>query len=179
VDCAYTDLHTPRLRLCEPSLEDAERVFAGFGWDAEVTRYLTWRPHEVLEDAQRAMRARIERLADGVEYSWTIVLADTNELVGIISAWPEGDAVELGFVLARPHWGRGLMTEAVRAVTNWSLETPGVSRAWATTDVENGASARVLEKSGYARRGLFEREIVRPNLDPKPRPSLLFELRAV
>jgi len=179
VDFAYTTLCTPRLRLDEPRIEDAESVFEAFGQDVEVTRYLAWRPHEELEDARRAMRKRVERLAGGVEYSWTLVLAEANELVGIISVWPEGDAVELGFVLARAHWGCGLMCEAARAVTDWALETPGVSRAWATTDVDNRASARVLEKSGYASCGPFERAIVRPNLDSKPRPSLLFERRAV
>jgi RimJ/RimL family protein N-acetyltransferase len=50
-----------------------------------------------------------------------------------------------------------------------------VARVWATCDVENRASKRVLEKAGFAPKGRFERDVVRPNLSAEPRPSLLFE----
>jgi len=95
--------------------------------------------------------------------------------VGVISAWLEPGAAELGFVLARRHWNRGLTTEAVLSVADWALASPELSRLWATCDLENHASARVLEKAGLTNLGLCERQIVRPNLGPGPRPSLLFE----
>jgi RimJ/RimL family protein N-acetyltransferase len=63
----------------------------------------------------------------------------------------------------------------VVAVTEWALAEAGITRVWATCDVENVASARVLEKAGLIARGVFERAILRPNLAPIPRPSLLFE----
>jgi RimJ/RimL family protein N-acetyltransferase len=171
----HRDIDTSHLGLRAPRLDDAASVFAAFGQDSEVTRFLTWRPHRVLQDAERAMQERVRRLADGSEHSWCIVASEGRGLIGLISAWPDGTEVEVGFVLARPHWGRGLMTEALLGVTEWVLATPGVTRLWATTDAENVASARVLEKAGYRARGPCQRDIIRPNMSPEPRPSLLFE----
>lgn len=53
-----------------------------------------------------------------------------------------------GYLLARAHWNRGYMTEALRAVLVYEFGTRGTPRVSATCEVENGASARVLEKAG-------------------------------
>lgn len=171
----YRDLETHRLVLRRPGEDDATRIFRAFGSDPEVTRFLTWRPHRSIADAKAAIAQRIQRLSDGTEYSWILQRAGHREAIGIVSVWFSGAEAELGFVLARPHWGQGLMTEAVLAVTRWALSSPSVTRVWATCDVENLASTRVLEKTGFVKRDGLEREIVRPNLSPTPRPSLLFD----
>jgi ribosomal-protein-alanine N-acetyltransferase len=75
----------------------------------------------------------------------------------------------LGYVLARPFWNRGYMTEAVVAVSSWALEQEEIARVWAVCDVENIASARVLEKAGFEREGMLERWMVLPNRGTEPR----------
>lgn len=172
--CLLRDLRTDRLLLRRPREGDALLVFESFGRDPEVTRYLTWRPHKALADAEAALAARIGRLADGTEYSWILELSTTQAVVGLTSAWVENEAAEVGFVIARPFWNQGLATEAVRAVTAWALSSSSIMRVWATCDVENYASARVLQKAGFVSQGAFERPIVRPNISLEPRPSLLF-----
>jgi len=149
-------------------------VFASFGSDAEVTRYLTWAPHEAVADAEAALAERLARLAAGTEYSWILEGPSSPEVAGLISLWLDSEGAEVGFVLARRHWNLGLMTEALRAVAAWAWECPAVTRIWATCDVENVGSGRVLEKAGFVAHGEFARRIVRPNLGPEPRPSLLF-----
>lgn len=170
----YRELQTERLRLRRPCAGDAALVYEAFGRDPEVTRFLAWKPHTSVADAERALEARLDRLAREIEYSWMIETREAVALAGIVSAWIEDDAAELGFVLARSHWGRGLATEAVRAVVAFAEEHPELARIWATCDAENVASARVLGKSGLADRGVFHRRIVRPNLGDTPRPSRLF-----
>jgi RimJ/RimL family protein N-acetyltransferase len=170
----YRELTTARLCLRRPRSSDAELIFSGFGADPEVMRFLAWRPHAALADAEAAMERRLERLANGVEYSWILERPDSGAAVGLISGWLEGDALELGFTLVKSHWGRGLMTEATIAVGDWALCAGAVRRVWASCDAENLASARVLEKAGLGSHGRFERAIVRPNLGPDPRPSLYF-----
>jgi RimJ/RimL family protein N-acetyltransferase len=170
----YRELCGERLRLRPPHAGDARDVFASFGADPEVTRYLTWRPHRSVDDAQAALAGRLERLAKGVEYSWMLEPHAAPALVGIASVWLADGGAELGYVLARAHWNRGLATEAAVLVRDWAFGLPDVQRVWATCDVENLASMRVLEKAGLARAGLCERPVVRPNLSAEPRPSLLF-----
>src|SRR5262249_50237959 len=79
---------------------------------------------------------------------------------------PQNHRVELGYILGREHWGRGYMTEVVRAVSDWALAQPEVHRVWAACDVDNLASARLMEKAGMAREGTLRRWMLLPNIDP-------------
>lgn len=56
---------------------------------------------------------------------------------------------ELGYWLAEAHWGRGIMTRAVVALTEYAFATFGLHRIHADPFATNPASARVLEKAGY------------------------------
>lgn len=78
-----------------------------------------------------------------------------------------------GYVLARPQWGQGLMAEALRFGVDWALSQPEVFRAYSFCDVENPASARVMEKAGMAREGILRRYHTCPNLSPEPRDCIL------
>lgn len=61
---------------------------------------------------------------------------------------------EIGYWLAPAHWGRGIMSAAVRAVTEFIFrEHPEIRRVWAVPFAHNAASARVLEKAGYVLEG--------------------------
>jgi ribosomal-protein-alanine N-acetyltransferase len=94
---------------------------------------------------------------------------DTNELVGSIAARQDKNGVNLGYLLARAYWGRGLMAEAVLAVTQWAFGDPAVFRVWAVCDVENRASARLLEKTGFMREGVLRKFSLHPNVSAIPR----------
>ena len=60
---------------------------------------------------------------------------------------------ELGYWLAEPLWGRGIMTAAVRAFVPACLQAFDLDRIFATTSSKNPASARVLEKAGFTFEG--------------------------
>jgi RimJ/RimL family protein N-acetyltransferase len=66
------------------------------------------------------------------------------------------------------------MSEAVLVVVDWALAQPGVFRVWSVTDVDNGASARVLEKVGMQREGLLRRWMMHPGVGPEPRDCWCF-----
>jgi len=170
----YRELSTRRLILRPPQADDAPAVFQAFASDPEVTRFLKWRPHRTLADAHRAMAARLKGFETGEELSWLLSLRTDGSILGIISAWPGEREVEIGFALGRQFWGQGLMTETVRSVVAWAFEPAQVTRVWATCDVENLASARVLEKAGLEREGLLNAYAVHPNISPDPRDCLLY-----
>lgn len=64
-----------------------------------------------------------------------------------------GHVAEVGYWLGEEFWGRGIMTEVVEAVTDWGFHTVGLVRVYAGVFARNPASARVLEKAGYAFEG--------------------------
>lgn len=68
---------------------------------------------------------------------------------------------ELGYWLAEPYWGRGIMTGTVSALTEYALEKLPLNRIYAEPFANNLASARVLEKAGFQREGVLRSSVVK------------------
>ena len=88
--------------------------------------------------------------------AWQMRLLETHEAVGDLcfkGLSPEG-IVEIGYGMNPAFEGRGLMTEAVRAMVLWASRQPGVREIQAETDPGNRASQRVLEKAGFRLNGV-------------------------
>ena len=66
------------------------------------------------------------------------------------------------------------MTEAVRGVIAWALAQPEIYRVAAVCDVENIASARVMEKAGMVREGLLQKYMIHPNISDVPRDCYMY-----
>jgi ribosomal-protein-alanine N-acetyltransferase len=65
------------------------------------------------------------------------------------------DTAELGYALARVHWSRGLMPEAALAVIDWAFREYGLAKIYASADLENRRSTRVMGKVGMTREGVL------------------------
>jgi RimJ/RimL family protein N-acetyltransferase len=68
---------------------------------------------------------------------------------------------ELGYWLAEPFWGKGIMTSAAKAVTDYGFSFFGLNRVFAGPYATNAASARVLEKAGFEREGILRASVVK------------------
>lgn len=167
-------LSTPRMLLRPPRLSDARAIFETWGNDPVVTRYLTWAPSRSVVDTEVFLRGAIERMASGEEHSWLMTPRKGPGAMGMVSVWQENQQAELGFVLARPYWNRGYMTEALETVINWCDAREDIQQVWAVCDIDNLASAYVLEKAGLSPQGLVEGWSVHPNLSRQPRDCLAF-----
>jgi ribosomal-protein-alanine N-acetyltransferase len=155
-------------------MTDAQEIFDSWAQDPEVTRYLTWRPHGAVQDTQAFLSTAVEGWRSGESFVWIVADAETGALCGSLAARPRGHRVNLGYALAREYWGRGLMVEALRPVIDWFLAQPEVFRVWATCDVENTRSTRVLEKLGFKLEGTLRSWIRHPGVSSRPRDALCF-----
>ncbi len=70
-------------------------------------------------------------------------------------------SAELGYWLGESHWGRGIATAAVGAVTQYGFEALGLMRIFAVPYATNPASCRVLEKAGYVREGVMRASAIK------------------
>jgi ribosomal-protein-alanine N-acetyltransferase len=165
---------TERLVLRPPRAADARAIFEGYAQDAEVVRYLVWRPHKDIGETEQFLERCEERSAAGEEFPWAITLKPTGELIGMAGLRPRGFKADVGYVLARRFWGRGYTLEALRPIVEWALKQPGIFRVWALCDVDNRASARVLEKVGMTREGRLRRYSLHPNVSDEPRDSYCY-----
>ncbi len=167
-------LATARLVLRPVAAGDAEAIFAGYAQDPDVTRYLIWRPHRGIAET-RAYLADCLALSPDAARVYAVTARGDGALLGCLHLRrPATHRVEFGYVLARSFWGRGIMTEALRAAVDWALAEAGVYRIGAVCDVDNPASARVMEKAGLAREGLLKGWMVHPNVSDAPRDCLIY-----
>ena len=160
---------TARLILRPIAPADADPIFDAYAQDAEVTRFVIWHPHRSRGDTVAFIDLCIATPADVAR---TYVLAGRNDLdvrgaFGLRQTAPH--RLEFGYVLARPWWGQGLMTEALIEVVHWALRQPAIFRIGAVCDVANIGSARVMEKAGLVREGLLRRWLVHPAISDEPR----------
>ncbi len=167
------EIETPRMRLRRASPADAEAIYETYARDPEVARFVLFKPDQTLEDVQWFLQKSVEAWEAGTGASWVMTLKPGGELVGMIDLRIEAEA-NLGYVLARRFWNRGLATEAVRAVIACAFRRPDIHRVWAVCEVNNTASVRVLEKSGMICEGKLERHMVFPNLGAEPRDVLKY-----
>lgn len=168
-------IQTERLILRAPREADAAHIFAAYTQDADVARFMVWRPHRLLSETEAFISYCIQGWTSGQRRPYILTRRDNDDIpIGMLEARLLPHAVDFGYVLQRSSWGTGLMTEAVVALTNAALADTECFRVQATCDTENHASARVLEKSGFTREGCLERHSVLPNLGAEPRASLMY-----
>jgi RimJ/RimL family protein N-acetyltransferase len=162
-------IDTARLRLRAARESDADAIFAAYGQDHEATMYLAWRPSGRIEDTREHLRLTARAREEGRALQWVILRKEDERLLGMIGGRVEGHKVELGYVLAKAYWNQGYMTETVCAVVEWALSDPEIFRVWAVCDIENTASARVMEKAGMKREGVLRRWSIHPTRSSEPR----------
>ncbi len=98
-------------------------------------------------------------------------------LAGGIGILPQEDVhkgtAEIGYWLGEPYWGRGLMTAAVAAFSDYAFETFRLRRLYAQVLEWNSASMRVLEKTGFVLEGRLRRSAIK---DGEVADELLYAL---
>ncbi len=142
-------LQTKRLNLRKIREDDAAQIFNGWANDKEVTKYLTWHPHESVESVKQLVCFWLDDYKKENCYRYGIELLGTDDLIGMIDVVGYDDGVpEIGFVLARAHWNKGYMSEALKSVTTY-LFAEGFAEIYIQADARNIGRNRVIEKCGF------------------------------
>jgi ribosomal-protein-alanine N-acetyltransferase len=155
--CNLPRLETERLVLRKLALSDLEDVFA-YSSDEAVTRHLRWGPHETLAQTERYLREVLEEYREGRDGPWGIEYKETGKVVGAIhlfSIQSQHKKAEIGMVLSRDYWRRGLASEALDRVLRFVFEDVRLNRIEAYCLVENRAGERVMERAGMQREGVL------------------------
>ena len=95
----------------------------------------------------------------------TFAIANESEAIGCIGLRLGADVhrrtAELGYWLGEPFWGRGIMTEAVRALTAWAFPHFDLVRIYAEPFANNAASIRLLEKASFTCEGRLRAHVLK------------------
>jgi ribosomal-protein-alanine N-acetyltransferase len=159
-------LETERLVLRPYEESDAPLIFP-LASNPNSTRFTLWEHHKSLDDSDTFTRdyAR-SRYAEGVPDPLAVCLKEDPERkpigsVGCFWASAPNRCMELGYWLAEPYWGRGLIVEACRALVGYAFESLQPKRMQARVIAGNDASVRVLEKLGFRAEGVLRAALLR------------------
>lgn len=138
---------TARLLLRPFLARDVDDALA-YRNDPELARYLPHIPQPFTRADAKEFVAR--NMNEPWEVLPTFAIVLDERVVGTVNLMidPSIRTAMLGYTLARAHWGRGLATEAARAVVDWAFSTHDLVEIWASTDPDNVRSRRVMEKLG-------------------------------
>lgn len=118
-----------------------------------------WKPHETIEETAKILRMMINE-----EEVWAITLKEKDEIIGTIGLHVRNfenalaNQKEIGYVLDDTYWGLGLMPEAVDRLLEYAFYDLELSKVLCGHYVGNLQSKRVIEKTGFHRTHIEQRE---------------------
>lgn len=139
------EIRTERLLLRRARSGDAEAMHAIMN-DAAAMRYWSTPPHRELAETERWIASMIE--VDPAE-SDDFIVTHGGALIGKLGAWK---LPEVGFLIDRPHWGKGYASEALAAFIA-RRRLAGTPELTADVDPRNASSLRLLQRHGFTETG--------------------------
>ncbi len=161
IDLSSTTLDTERLLLRPWEAGDLADLFA-YASEPGVGEMAGWPHHTSMEISQKILDSFIAE-----KEVFAVVLRETGRVVGSLGlhgSWANGDPSyghlaqkEIGYVLSKEQWGKGLMTEAVRAAIRFCFDSLKLEAVSIGHFLDNDRSRRVIEKCGFTfvREGTF------------------------
>ena len=143
-------IETDRLILRKAIIEDAEPMFRNWASDPEVTKFLTWPPHENTFVTQKVLSEWMAEYERDDYYQWMIVLKQIGEPIGSLLVGTVGRAqsAHVGYCIGKNWWHKGIMSEALSAVIDFLFTQVGYHRIEAIHDPNNPHSGAVMCKCG-------------------------------
>jgi [ribosomal protein S5]-alanine N-acetyltransferase len=154
-DSEFPCLVTDRLHLRAPQVDDAD-PFTALLSIPEVTQFSNWPDAPRKAQVERFVRWMTKLFPSGKGCAWVVEDVISKTVIGAVrlnrfdKKWKFG---VIGYELHPTFWGRGLMTEALRAVVSCGHRAFRLNRIEAWTLPGNIASERVLEKTGFQYEG--------------------------
>ena len=150
-------LTTERLHLrgiCEADSDDLFPLYS----DMKTLEYWGRDPVQSPAEAWKEIQENMKGIESGSAILWGIAFRESGQLIGTCTIFKinqQNRNGEIGYILNRVHWGKGLMTEAIDCVLDYAFNELELHRLEADTDPKNLASLALLEKRGFQREGYF------------------------
>jgi [ribosomal protein S5]-alanine N-acetyltransferase len=143
------DILTDRMKLRPLAAADAADLFAARR-DVEVMSFWDGPPDASLSDTKAVVDSFLSEMRSGNSVYWAIRRRDVDSFVGVcdLSDIRAGDSADVGFMLARECWGRGLGTELVKCLIA-EAQSRGLRALTARIHAGNRRSERLLLRSGF------------------------------
>lgn len=124
---------------------------------------MSWQPHKKIKETKKLLRKWNRAYRNRKVYNWAIELKEIGQLVGSIAVvkdnvtWYNGKKAivekEIAYSIGHNWWGKGIVTEALKAVIEFLFTNTDTTRITAKHDTNNPASGKVMQKAGMQYEG--------------------------
>ena len=146
-------METDRLLLREIHKTDVNDIFECWMQDEDVSRYMCWKASNDIAEAEDFVQYELEQIENEKWNRWIIVLKETGEIIGTCLLFFNEDDDEshwdISYNLGKKYWGKGYITEAMKAVMKYGEAELGMKECITTYAKVNINSAKVLHKLGF------------------------------
>ena len=148
-------IETERLILRKWALADVAALFE-ICRHSDVMRHIgDGKPFDSIADAEKFLKWAVKYQSENKFCRWAVAEKSSGAIVGSCGfARQTTGEIELGYLFARQSWGKGFATEAARSCVEYGFNKLKFSKIIALTDFDHAESHRVLEKTGFSRRGV-------------------------
>ena len=153
----------PRVGLRPWKTEDATDLAAAISNKKVLDNLRDGIPYPYTEkDAVEFISATLAADKDS-QYAFAITC--DGKVIGSIGVFRRDNVhrltAEMGYYIAEPYWGKGIMTEAVRQMCGYVFDNTDIIRVFAEPFAHNSASCRVLEKAGFQFEGILRQNAIK------------------
>ena len=144
-------IHCQRIILQPFKVSDAFFMFRNWANDPDVTRYMTWFPHENMQVTESVISSWVSDYSKPNFYQWAILLRQIDEpigSIGVVEMDEDAKSCEIGYCIGKPFWHQGYTSEAVSHVIKFLFEQVKFEKITARHDVRNPNSGAVMMKCG-------------------------------
>ena len=155
-------IDTARLHLRMLTPDDVTDIF-DYASSPDVAKFMNWDAHTTIEDSQRFLDRILQSDRINEPYVWGIELTALRKIIGTVGFhnWRRiRETTEIGYVIGKPHWNKGYMTEAVGGVLDYFFRDLKMHRVEAVCDIANFASERVMQKLGMKLEGVMRSSLL-------------------
>lgn len=158
-------IETERLFLRAVGFQDIDDMFE-YASDAETVKELTFPAHKDKDDTRDSIEnIFLKRPERGNPEAFAIVLKDSGKMIGTCDFFKGygSDTYEMGYVLNKKYWRKGITYEAAKAVLDYAFNTFGVRRMMIRHLSENSKSEGLIRKLGFIYEGELRKAILNKN----------------
>jgi len=154
---------TERCYLEKISQRHREDIFE-YASDGDTTRFMSWPPHKTRDNTDFFIDLCREQYEKGTELDFAIVLKENDKMIGsagMVLDGPEPGSREIGYIINKKYWGRGIVPEVSRYLMKMGFEELGLNSIYAHCDPDNKQSERVMQKLGMTYQGIFDVNLIK------------------
>ena len=158
----FKNLETERLLLRRLSKDDVAEVMELRG-DEQTMKYIPRPLVTTKEEALKHIKMIDDKIEENIGINWAITFKGNPKLIGIIGHYriqPENHRCEIGYMILKEYWGKGIVSEAIDVVLHYGFEDLNMHSIEAVIDPDNIASEKVLLKNNFVKEAhILENEL--------------------